>query len=279
MSEEIGQCAHFLGEQDRDPLRSAVIGHLDEHREPGGALDEGGDLGTPTTADDQVALPEAGHGPVGGLGRALADVDHADDGSPAHRGAGARHPAGAALAQRKSELGAQLAPGLQVQRLVDRLVRHPPSVILGVVGAQPLGHLPRRPPLSQPVVDGVVQFPVRFQHTLLRPRPPRVRAILGGHRPIRTPPTIAGDLPRHHRMISVKQNTDPPTRQPGRNVPGNQLPLLGYQFNAAHSTPLKTVDHVNSHAIAPFSRWCTHPMTLRTKDSVFSQRATNTART
>ena len=194
-------------------------------------------------------------------GRSLMN-DHAHDGSPAHRGAGARHPTGAALAQRECELGAQLAPGLQVQRLVDRLVRHPPSLILGVVGAQPLRDLPRRPPLSQPVVDRVVQFPVRFQHTLLRPRPPRVRTILGGHRTIRTTPTIACDLPRHHRMMSAEQNTDPPARQPGRYMPGNHLPLLGCQFDAAHATPLMTVDHGNSHAIVPFSRWCTHPMTL-----------------
>jgi hypothetical protein len=43
------------------------------------ALDEGADLGGAVLADDQVAFPVAGHGPVGGPGGPVADHQHRHD--------------------------------------------------------------------------------------------------------------------------------------------------------------------------------------------------------
>jgi hypothetical protein len=76
-------------------------------------------------AEDQVALPVAGHRAVIGLGGTLADVDHVGDliaalvGAPA--GASERPPGAQALGQ----IAAQRAAGLDIERLIDRLGRHP----------------------------------------------------------------------------------------------------------------------------------------------------------
>jgi hypothetical protein len=52
--------------------------HLDQHREPGLALDQCGDVGV-VDARDQVALPVARDRTVLDLGRALANRDGIDD--------------------------------------------------------------------------------------------------------------------------------------------------------------------------------------------------------
>ena len=61
-------------------------GQVQQHHEAGGALDQGADRGPVLGADDQVALPVAGHRPVLDLGWPLADVDHVRD--PPRRSAG-----------------------------------------------------------------------------------------------------------------------------------------------------------------------------------------------
>ena len=58
-------------------LPFAVAWHgwkVSQHREPGGALHQSPDRGTPKS-DDQVTFPVAWHCPVVGLGGALADHD------------------------------------------------------------------------------------------------------------------------------------------------------------------------------------------------------------
>ena len=60
-----------------DPLPFAVAWHgwkVQQHREPGGALNQGSDRGT-VESDDQVAFPVSWHCPVVGLGGALGDHD------------------------------------------------------------------------------------------------------------------------------------------------------------------------------------------------------------
>ena len=60
-----------VGEPVGDVVGGLVV-ELDQHPHPGGALDQGGDRAGAVGADDQVAFPVAGHGPVVGLGGTLA---------------------------------------------------------------------------------------------------------------------------------------------------------------------------------------------------------------
>ena len=84
--------------------------------------------------EDQVALPVAGDGAVGGLGGPLADHHLVGDEALAARadaGPGdAQRPAGA---QARGQLARQRAAALHEQRLVDRLVRDPHRRIIGEV--------------------------------------------------------------------------------------------------------------------------------------------------
>ena len=206
-----GSVAIFC-EHDRDPIRGPVIGHPHQHHVPGLAFDQGRDLGPAALADDQVALPEPGHGPVRGLDRALADVHHPDDVPPGHRRAGPVDPPGPPPPGRQHQLGSQLSAGLQVQGLVDPLVRHPHSLIVGELQTQPATHLPRGPLPAQPVPDRVMQRTVHRRHPVLRTGPTRHRPLLRRDRPIPHPPTITRDLPRDHRMIPTQHRPDPPHR-------------------------------------------------------------------
>jgi hypothetical protein len=52
---------------------------VQQHDEPGGALDQGADRGGAVFSDDQVAFPVSGHGPISDLGRPLADHDFVGD--------------------------------------------------------------------------------------------------------------------------------------------------------------------------------------------------------
>ena len=76
-------------------------------------------------ADDQIALPVAGDGAVISLGGALCDVDHVRDPVAALAGLAARATQRPPGPQALGQIAAQRAAGLDVQRLVDRLVRHP----------------------------------------------------------------------------------------------------------------------------------------------------------
>ncbi len=56
-----------------DVFGAAAVGQVQEHHAAGGAFDEGADRRSAVLADDQVALPVAGDGPVFGLGGTFAD--------------------------------------------------------------------------------------------------------------------------------------------------------------------------------------------------------------
>ena len=108
-----------------DP-ESATFGHagqVEQHRESGGAFDQCADRGA-VKSDDEVAFPVSRNSSVLGLGGPLADHDvgaykllaATTAASPRH----AQRPPGA---QAGRQLAAQCPPPLDVQRLVDGLVR------------------------------------------------------------------------------------------------------------------------------------------------------------
>src|SRR3981081_2413586 len=64
VAKELGEGLHLLRQQVGDPLGVAVAGNTYEHDEPGGALDESGDLRLVPFPDDEVTLPESRNGAV-----------------------------------------------------------------------------------------------------------------------------------------------------------------------------------------------------------------------
>ena len=126
-----------------DP-ESATVGHagqVEQHRESGGAFDQCADRGA-VKSDDEVAFPVSRNSSVLGLGGPRADHDvgaykllaATTAASPRH----AQRPPGA---QAGRQLAAQGPPPLDVQRLVDGLVRDPHRVIVGLLYPEPMGDL------------------------------------------------------------------------------------------------------------------------------------------
>jgi hypothetical protein len=135
-----------------DQVRVTAFGQVQKQQVADGPLDQGADRGAADLADDQVAFPVAGHGPVPGLGGTFADHHHVlDVPGPAVAAAGAAP--GPARAQAPGQLPAQLAAALHVQRLVDGLVAHMHHGIARELDPQPTGDLHRRPPFVQPAGD------------------------------------------------------------------------------------------------------------------------------
>ena len=120
-----------LGGKARQGGSGRGVGHLHQDHQTADALDEHPDRGLVERALDEVALPVARQHPI--LDGRLAQVD-------AQRVAQARavlpgraRPALAARpAQAPQQLPAQLASGMRVQRVVDRLVRDAGARIVGV---------------------------------------------------------------------------------------------------------------------------------------------------
>ena len=134
-----------------EPTVSFHAGQWEHHREPGGAFDQGPDSGA-VQAHDEVPLPVPRDRPVLSFGRALADHDLAGDellavpASPSPR-----HSVGPSGTQAGTQLTSQRPPALDVEGLVDGLVRDPHRFIIREVHWQSIGDLlwtPRPCPAS-----------------------------------------------------------------------------------------------------------------------------------
>src|SRR5271163_24066 len=113
---------HGLG----DHVGLAAGGQVQQLYEPGGALDQGADLGGLILADNQIALPMAGYGAVNSLGGTQRDVDHARNAATAITcsSSATGFAQRASSAQALGQFAAQLPASLYVKRLVDGLVGH-----------------------------------------------------------------------------------------------------------------------------------------------------------
>ena len=108
--------------------------------------------GTVVLADDQIALPMAGHSPVFCFGRTFRDHHHVGD--RADSGPMTPRPTlGSTRAQTAGQLPAQLTPALDIERLVDRFVTHLHHRIVRVFKAQAPGDLVERPELLKTLDD------------------------------------------------------------------------------------------------------------------------------
>ena len=188
----------------------------------------------------RIRLPSqvAGDRLVGGLGGPFADVDHVGDPGLLRACRAARDPAGPAAAQRLLQQGAQLAAGLAVQRLVDRLVGHPQPLVVGMVLTQPAGDLLRRPASGQPGRDRVVQPPFGDQPPRLRPARPTPGQPDRLRRPVGRPAAAPGDLAVHHQEVptspAATARPDSPAASPreisSRSAPVNAVPRTRHSY-------------------------------------------------
>src|ERR1700730_2982477 len=87
------------------------------------------------------------------------------------------------------------APGLNEQTAIDRLVRHPERLVLGVVEPEPPGDLLRRPVALQKPRDHSPQLRVCGQLTRLGSQCPTPGLSIRGRSAIAAQTTVAGNLP------------------------------------------------------------------------------------
>ena len=152
--------------------------------------------------DDQVSLPVARHGSVFDLRGAFGDGDHPDDWATSRRGSRARTSPSPARAQARGELLSQLALGLDEDRLVDGLVRHPPLWLVGVLLAQAVGDLLGRPLLgAQQSLDLLPQPGALLGPAALGPSGNSSRSLFGGRCPVASSPTVGRDLTPDRRAV------------------------------------------------------------------------------
>src|SRR6266545_5072680 len=124
---------------------SGHAGQVQQHGEPGGALDQGPDRRTAQT-EDEVAFPVPGNGAVFDLGGPFADHDlGADELLAPAPGACSWDAQRPPSPQARDQIAPQRAPALDVERLVDGLVRDPHGHLIGEVDPEPARDLLRTP--------------------------------------------------------------------------------------------------------------------------------------
>ena len=112
-------------------------------------------------------------------------------------------------------LFSQAPTALEVERLIDRLVRHSPVGLIGMLNAQTIGNLLGRVLLVQPLGDLTGQPPITHQPPHLGPAHPLVGLPLRTRGPVTGTPTVALNLTRDRRSRSprpVLQRQSPPGR-------------------------------------------------------------------
>src|SRR5581483_5483018 len=199
-----------------------------------GALDDGGDGTLLAGADDEVALPVARHGPVGGLGGTLGDVDHRGDLGAAPLGTALGLAPCAFTSQAPEQFFLQLAAGLEIDGLVDGLVGHPPLWLLGVLVAEPAGDGLGRPRLGhQQLHDVVPQPPTFLEPAHLGTPGGHVGTGLGTAGVVALSAAIGLELPPHRAAVPSDTGGDVAF---GLAAP-RQVPLRGAATGFFPSTP------------------------------------------
>lgn len=137
------------GREAVDDRAGAGIVHLGQHHKTGGALDQRSHRGAVAFALDQVTLPVARDQAILDLGRADVNALHILDLAPAVDATAARLAHLVVMTQAGDQLALQLAAWMQIDRVVDRLVRDRFVGVVGPHGSQYVRNLLRRPECVQ----------------------------------------------------------------------------------------------------------------------------------
>src|SRR6476646_10748375 len=119
----------------------------------------------------------------------------------------------------------QYASGLDEQTAIDRLVRHPERLVLGVLESQPPGDLLRRPVALQKPCDDSPQLRVCGQLTRLGPQCPMPGLSIRGRRAVATSTTVAGNLAAHRGGSTTHAPGYNPQRASVHQTSGDLLAL------------------------------------------------------
>lgn len=209
---------------------SCPSGRRRRDREPGGALHERADGGPVGPAADRVALPVAGHGPVPDLGGPFAGHDHG--------------------------LAVQLAPALDVDRLVDGLRACVHVPIIGEVRVQPVAGLLGAPMPFDPGPDLVPQPRADARLARLRPFAPVRGRLL---RPVRPVAARAGVAVPAHLAADGRRRTAQPTGDGTYRVAGPAP--VGYQdaLGLTQITRADVLGNVHGRTISVHRRFPPRP--------------------
>jgi hypothetical protein len=114
---------------------------VEQHHVAGRPFDQGADGGLLVFPDDEVAFPVARDRPVFDFSGTLGDHDHVVDPVITASQGVVTLSSRATASQASRQLPAQLAPPLDEERLVDRLVAHLHHRIIPEVATQTVGDL------------------------------------------------------------------------------------------------------------------------------------------
>lgn len=135
------------------------------------------------TAEDHIALPMAGNGPVRHFRRALLNADHLRDLATSIRASAARPARLAVPAQMAQQLATQFTVWLHVQIAVNRLCTHMQTRLAWIIPSQAVSDLHRQPLFAQQAQYSLAQSAVHSQSPRLAITAP-LRLALGGHCPV-----------------------------------------------------------------------------------------------
>jgi hypothetical protein len=113
----VGEGLHHMGRAGR-----LVLGQLDQHHQPAGALDQGPHSAGISRALDQITLPVPWELAVLNLGRAQVDAQHLWDLPTPVLPLAARHSLVVCLAHAGDQLALEFAHGLGIDAVVDGFV-------------------------------------------------------------------------------------------------------------------------------------------------------------
>ena len=181
---------------------------------------------------------------TGGLGRALADVDHVRDAVLALAGlaaGAAQRPSGAQTAR---EVAAQRSARLHVERLIDRLGRHPQLWVIGELAAQPTGDLLGRVAPLQIFLDLPAQRQVGGELGGLGSSGALIRQRMRRRRTVRLPGAagVTSQLAADRRRAAPQPGRDRSHRLT-TSAPERDLLAIGERQAAALEIPTTTRSH------------------------------------
>ena len=203
-------------------------------------------------AHDEVAFPVPGYRAVGDLGGPVADHDHRiDETVRALIWAAVRSASRAARSKCLGHFAFESTAGLEVQRLVDRFVAHPHTLVVGEIFDEAMGDLFGRQSPRQPILHRLAQILVGDQFGLFRASAGRRCSGVGAIGQVKPVDTAVTDFSRHRRDVLADPGGDHRQRLLGLQPIGNGESIRQAQVPAAdlRHTSRDTVGPIDIHRL------------------------------
>ena len=154
--------------------------------------------------------------------------------------------AGLAAGPQADQLPGQGRHRLRIHPLIDRLVRHPTSLIVGIVGGQPARDRRRRPSSAQLPAHHRPQPRRPLHHEQFRPTPSSARRLIGSGGPVPHTAAVSSHVTRDHRRMTPHPQPDLFVLQTLGQATGNLFPLRQHQHlpHGGHPVPSNHQDQM-----------------------------------